>query len=261
MIRLLVCIMLMVSAAPAGAANLVDYDAPKSITVMASSSLTNVMTELIRNYSTREELSIIAIYDSPSELEYNIRAGDIADVYIAEHATVLRDLKRSGALNVYSIVDVARNELVMIASNKSRLSKLVEEKMPIDKALKIISQRTLLHIGSPEITWMGQVTKQAMQAMGKWAISKHILVQVGSARNVLYLVDKGESVGVVYKTDAMTNSNVKVLADFDGSQHEPILYQAALIAGENMKRAEGFLNYLKSDEAKAVFKRYGFLPL
>ena len=79
-------------------------------------------------------------------------------------------------------------------------------------------------------------------------------------RAALAFVERGETpLGIVYTTDAFIDPKVRIVAVFPEDAHPPIVYPAALVAGQDSPAAKEFLEFLQSPEAKAVFKKYGFL--
>ena len=53
------------------------------------------------------------------------------------------------------------------------------------------------------------------------------------------------------------SDKVEVLATFPPNSHSPVLYPAALVQGAK-PAAKGFLEFLASSQAAAIFSRYGF---
>lgn len=51
--------------------------------------------------------------------------------------------------------------------------------------------------------------------------------------------------------------NVEILGVFPADTHSPVLYPIALVQGAKPE-AQGFLNFLASSQAAAIFSRYGF---
>jgi molybdate transport system substrate-binding protein len=77
----------------------------------------------------------------------------------------------------------------------------------------------------------------------------------------LAYVARGEApLGIVYETDAKAEPNVKIVGIFPESSHAPILYPAALTK-DAKPEARGFLTYLSSPKAEAVFAKDGFTVL
>ena len=65
--------------------------------------------------------------------------------------------------------------------------------------------------------------------------------------------------GIVYATDALSSTKVKVVASAPADINAKIIYPAAVIAAsKNPDAAKAYLNFLSSDQAKAIFEKYGF---
>ncbi len=235
-----------------------DY---KSITVLAGTSLTNVMTILARQYSLQEGITVSVSFESPEELANDIEAGETADVYIAEDAIEMRDLKRQGMVDVFSMTNIAANQLALVISSKSSLISRIPERMHPDRALKYTNDHSLMVIGDPDTVTVGKYAMKVMQKLGMWEQVKPFIIRATTAGDALYLIAKGRYSGIVYYTDAMNNSEVEIVWKFEpgNSQNEQITYQAAVVAGENMPPARKFVGYLQSDSARNVFKQHGFI--
>jgi molybdate transport system substrate-binding protein len=80
-------------------------------------------------------------------------------------------------------------------------------------------------------------------------------------RQVLDYVIRGEvEAGVVYSTDALSaGTKIIVAAKSDATQHEPIIYPAAVIKqSSHAESARHFLEYLGTDAAEKVLTAHGF---
>ena len=91
-----------------------------------------------------------------------------------------------------------------------------------------------------------------------WAVEPK-LARAESVRAALALVERGEApLGVVYATDAAVSSKVKVVGLFPDSMHDVIVYPFALVAGHESAASHAFLDYLRSNDAKTIWTKYGF---
>ncbi|MGH8773220.1 MAG: substrate-binding domain-containing protein, partial [Burkholderiales bacterium] len=78
----------------------------------------------------------------------------------------------------------------------------------------------------------------------------------------LSLVSRGEvPTGIVYLSDAMADKQVRVVGEFAADSHPAIIYPAALVAESKNTSGPPFLNHLVSEQARAIFKKHGFIPL
>jgi molybdate transport system substrate-binding protein len=78
-------------------------------------------------------------------------------------------------------------------------------------------------------------------------------------RAALNLVVLGECpLGVVYRSDAVSEPRVRVLATFPAPSHKPIVYPAAIVQGHDDPAARALMAALASSRAAAVFRHWGF---
>src|SRR5205814_1802740 len=75
-------------------------------------------------------------------------------------------------------------------------------------------------------------------------------------RRQIYRMIRGGAYGILLASDAHAHE-LNVLDLLPADAHAPILYQAVVLAGENMDQARRFLEYLKSREAAIIFANYG----
>ena len=79
-----------------------------------------------------------------------------------------------------------------------------------------------------------------------------------NVRAALTLVSRGEAVlGIVYETDAKVEPNVKIISHFPEDSHPAITYPVAATATAKPE-ATGYVQFLRSNAAKAIFEKYGF---
>lgn len=68
--------------------------------------------------------------------------------------------------------------------------------------------------------------------------------------------------GIVYKTDAILNDNVKIVAEFPADSYTPVTYPIAIIKdSKNTDASQKFIDFLFTDDAKTIFEKYGFTPM
>ncbi|MCC2642781.1 MAG: modA3, partial [Nitrospira sp.] len=80
------------------------------------------------------------------------------------------------------------------------------------------------------------------------------------SRAVLDLVAKGEAdLGVVYRTDAVSNAKVRVLDTAPVESHTPVRYGVATVwTAKNISGAADFIKYLLAPQTQALLQEYGF---
>jgi molybdate transport system substrate-binding protein len=121
--------------------------------------------------------------------------------------------------------------------------------------------RGRLAVGDPDGVPAGRYAREALTTLGVWSSVADRLVRADSVRAALAFVDRGEvPLGIVYNTDALIDSKVRVVDVFPDESHAAITYPIALTVGARSAAAE-FADYLRTPKAQAIFLKYGFVPL
>ncbi|WHT47221.1 molybdate ABC transporter substrate-binding protein [Sporosarcina thermotolerans] len=158
-----------------------------------------------------------------------------------------------GLIDESTKVEFASNSLVLITHRDNSTTINSFEQIQPEKIAHF-------SIGEPNSVPVGRYTKQVFERLGIWDPLQSKLVMGSHARQVLTYVEMGNvDFGVVYSSDTVITDKVKVLAEADDEWHESITYPGAIINDSlHKKEAQAFLDYLTSEEGKAVLKKYGF---
>lgn len=222
--------------------------------ISAASSLTDVMTALIDIYKSKHpDVEITLNLGSSGKLAQQIQQGAPVDLYLSADSKWVEALKEENLILLETVVNFAQNEVVLIA-NKSIHSGI--QHFSEINATKI----SQIAIGDPQSVPVGKYTEEALQSIGKWNEIKNHVVLASDARQVLTYVESGNTdYGFVYASDAKMSDKIKVLASAHHDSHSPIIYPAVIIRGSSqIEIANQFLQFIQSDEADSVFKKYGF---
>jgi molybdate transport system substrate-binding protein len=107
---------------------------------------------------------------------------------------------------------------------------------------------------------VGKYAKAALQKLGAWDAIAPRIVRTENVRAALAFVARGEApLGIVYKTDALAEKKVRIVAEFPAGTHPPITYPIALPA-RGGAAAEQVETFVLSCAAADVFRKYGFTP-
>jgi molybdate transport system substrate-binding protein len=108
----------------------------------------------------------------------------------------------------------------------------------------------------------GKYGKAALEALGVWSSVADKIAPAPDVRATLVLVARGEApLGIVYQTDAAAEKAVKTVGTFPADTHPPIIYPVALTASSSHPDAVSYTAFLKSDTAKPIFEKQGFVRL
>ncbi|NLV69090.1 MAG: molybdate ABC transporter substrate-binding protein, partial [Spirochaetes bacterium] len=149
----------------------------------------------------------------------------------------------------------ASNELVIVASPNAKN----RFKSP-EKLLEALGDSNLA-MGDTKAVPAGKYGMEALKYHKVWdkISGANKIAYYPDVRKVLNAVETSQcDYGIVYRTDAMMSSKVKVVYTFKGKSHSPIDYPVCVINGKNNDGVKAFMKFLKSSRAKAVLKKYGF---
>lgn len=238
---------------------------PPQITILAASSISGPLTEIVRLYSKEKNVIVTASFDGTAEQASKIAQGEQADIFISAHPLWMSELKQKGLIDVYSLTNVVRNRLALVISSNSKLSSAKALDKGLAAQLNFLNKRSIMVMGDFDSSALGAYTKQTIQNLDTvggynlWDSLRNRIIPSVSAKNTLYLIAKGETSGIIYYSDSYNNPEVLVLNVIDESLYDPIIYQGAVVAGENMTLAREFLSFLQTEEAKKIYKKYGFI--
>ncbi len=106
----------------------------------------------------------------------------------------------------------------------------------------------------------GQYADEVFTKLGiKDSISSK-LVFAKDVKEVLAWSTSGNAeVGFVYKSDALSSKDAKIIETIEEDKHSPITYPIGIIkASKNADAAKAFEDFLFTDTCKKIFEKYGY---
>ena len=232
---------------------------PKSETVLrlaAAASLEEIMEkELLPAFLQKEKIEVQGVYDGSGRLERQLEQGLEADIFIAAAPGPVNALVKQELIEKNAVRPLLSNELVLAVPKGDPAG--IKSFADLPKAAPVA-------VGDPAVVPAGTYAKNYLTGLGLWQEIEPKATLATSVSQVLAWVAAGNAkAGLVYATDAALSSQVEVIARAEESKGaEKIVYPLAVMKKSKQKAAaERFATYLTSDEAGAVFKRYGFTPL
>lgn len=232
------------------------YAAP--IIVFAAASLKEALDEQARAFEKRTGDTVVASYAGSNVLAKQIEAGAPADLFISADLDWMDYVSDRRLVAAGSRVTLLENSLVLIAPSSSKADLKIAPGFNLAAAIG----NDRLAMGNPDTVPAGKYGKAALSALGVWLSVERRVARADNVRAALALVARGEApLGIVYRTDALADSGVRIIGTFPAGSHPPILYPAAVIATSTSPSARALLEYLRSAPAAAVWTKYGFRPL
>jgi molybdate transport system substrate-binding protein len=124
------------------------------------------------------------------------------------------------------------------------------------------NQNLRIAIGDPDLTTLGQETKELLTTLGVWSSVERRLDEASDTRSVLdHLLNGQADVGILFGPDAAQESQrIRIVAIAERDKVSPIIHSMAMERYcPNRKLCEEFLNFIQSAEAQAELKRLGFI--
>jgi molybdate transport system substrate-binding protein len=225
------------------------------VTVFAAASLKNALDDAVKIYEAKTGEKMVVSYAASSALAKQIESGAPADIFFSADLDWMDYLQEKNLIDVASRHTLLGNTLVLIAPKDSTVSLPIEKNFPL---LQALGPDGKLAMASVDSVPAGKYGKAALTYLGVWDQVAPRVAQAENVRAALAFVARKEApLGIVYGTDAKSESAVRVVGVFPAESHTKILYPVALTASAKSE-ARGFLEFLLSSEAASAFEVQGF---
>lgn len=255
-----------------GAGGTAESGKTTEIQVFIAASLNTVMTELVDLYNEdHPEVKIIYNADSSGTLLTQIREGYECDIFFSAAQKQMDDLEADGLMVEGTRADVVNNQVVVVTLkdsgtkvtgledlDKAESIALAGGSVPVGKYTRqaLMNLSILPDTGEPDkIT-----TEEVSEALGGVEISEQ-----DNVSKVLTAVAEGScEVGTTYYSDTYGyEDDLDILQTVSYDLTGDVIYPVARVVNEEADEAqtaaaEDFLEFILSDEAKAVFESYYF---
>ncbi len=243
-----------------------------TLTVFAAASLQETVTEIVEKYkAVAPEVTVVCSFDSSGTLKTQIQEGAVCDLFISAAP------KQMNALDIARDADHGNPEGLDFVRQGSRVD-LLENKVALsvaegrgegiasfdDLAAALGAGTVLLAMGNSDVP-VGQYTQKIFAYYG---LDEEELAAAGCltyGSNVKEVTAQvGEAAvdcGIIYATDAFS-AGLPITDTATAEMCGQVIYPAAVLqTSEHPEAAQAFLDYLRSEEAGAVFAGVGFTPL
>lgn len=228
--------------------------AKTELTVSAAISLKDALDEMKQRYEAENPgVSIALNYGASGTLQLQIEQGAPVDVFLSAASKQMDSLEAKGLLLEGTRRNLLGNEVVLIVPKGSTLN--------ISSFQDLIGSNVKrVALGEPTTVPAGQYAKEVLTNLGIYDAVRSKAVLAKDVRQVLtYVETENVDAGIVYSTDALSSSKVKVVAQAPANSHAPVVYPIAVVkSSQNPGAARKFADFLSSPAAASVFQKYGF---
>ncbi len=224
--------------------------------VFAAASLKPALDTLLAAPDAQAIGEITVSYAASSQLARQIEHDAPAALFISADPEWMDEVERDGKLIAGSRSDLLGNALVLIAPRDSATQLKIMPGFELSTALGAYGR---LAIGEPNSVPAGKYAKAALTTLGVWSTVESRLVPAINVRAALSFVARNETpLGIVYRSDAVSENEVRVVDTFPAASHPPIVYPVALLTSGDNAGGRQLLELLHSAQATAIFVRFGF---
>ena len=242
------------------------------IQVFIAASLNTVMTELAEMYNEEHpEVTITYNPDSSGTLLTQIQEGYECDIFFSAAQKQMDDLEADGLMVEGTRANVVNNQVVVISLKDSGTKVTGLENLNEAESIALAggsvpvgryTRQALVNLGTlPETDDPASITtEQVSEALGGVEISEQ-----DNVSKVLTAVVEGScEVGTTYYSDTYGyEDDLDILQTVSYDLTGDVIYPIARVVNEEADdaqtaAAEDFLQFILSDEAKAVFDSYYF---
>ena len=231
------------------------------VVVFAAASLRDVAGGVAREFESRQPVEVVFNFAGSNTLAQQIDAGPGADVFLSADEKWLEFLERQGRLVPGSRCRLLSNRLVLIAHREAAID--------IEAPAGLIgADYRFLAVAEPEAVPAGRYARAYLErrmvaGVSLWHQLSDRVAPALDVRAARALVESDpEILGIVYRTDARTSEQVRVVYEFPPLEEVPITYWGALVAGgDALEPSALFLDFLQGPEAAAILQRHGFDPI
>lgn len=241
------------------------------IVVFAAASMTETLTELGDAFKEEHpDVTLTFNFDSSGTLKTQIVEGADCDLFISAAQKQMNEIDKTADAekNLDGLDFIDSDTRIDLLENKVALCvpegnpKNIDSYDKLADALK--SDDILMAMGDADVP-VGQYTQKIF---AYYKLSEEDLANAGkltygsNVKEVTSQVSEGSvDCGVIYQTDAYS-AGLTIVDTATEEMCGQVIYPAAVMKNaKNADAAKAFLEFLKTDKAKAVFEKVGFTPI
>ena len=226
--------------------------------VFAAASMTECLQEIKGMYEKKHtDVNLVYNLDSSGTLKTQISQGAECDLFISAAPKQMNALEEENLINKETRVNLLENKVALAVPNGN--PKQVTSFDNLAERLKADESGFLLAMGNEDVP-VGQYTQKILKYydIDEEAIASHITYGSNVKAVTTAVSEGGVACGVIYQTDAFS-AKLTVVDTATKDMCGQVIYPAAVTANtKQFDLSKAFLDYLKGDEAMAVFTSVGF---
>jgi molybdate transport system substrate-binding protein len=227
-------------------------ESPVELNISAAASLKEAMTDIQAEFKkVKPNVTLTVNFGASGSLQQQIEQGAPCDIFISAGQSQMKALGDKSLLLENTKKDLVKNDLVLVGPKDTTLTGVSD--LTSTKVKKIA-------VGEPKSVPAGMYADEVFTKLNiKDAVTSK-LVFAKDVKEVLAWSTSGNAeVGFVYKSDALSSKDVKIIETIAEDKHSPITYPIGVIkASKNPDISKAFEDFLFTDTCKEIFEKYGY---
>ena len=231
-------------------------DSSAELIISAAASMQDVLNDIKTLYLKQHpQVNITFNFGSSGSLQHQIEQGAPIDLFISAAPQQMDNLAEKGLLSEETRHNLVKNQMVLAVPKGDRAINNFAD----------LSKRSTKQIalGEPNSVPAGKYAQEILTSLDLTDKIKPKTVYGKDVRQVLnYVATENVDAGIVYRTDAVNNKQVKIVTTAPETTHSPVVYPIAIVKDSNHRNsAKQMLQFLFTPEAQAIFRQHGFIPV
>ena len=227
------------------------------LSVFAAASLKPSFDEIVPLFEKEYGIKLVLSYAGSGALARQIEYGAPADIFISANEAWVHQLENTGLIR--ESTRLFSNALVLIENSKNEIGRSFAATR--EGIMNRLGKGTIA-LGNTSSVPAGIYAKAALETAGLWKNIQGKVAQTDTVRAALRLVELGEArMAIVYVSDVVEASGIRVLYEFQNFTHPKIIYSAGWLRRSTNEYSNLFLTFLKQKTILKLFYERGFTPL
>lgn len=226
----------------------------ESLVIFAAAGARTISNEVCDLFEEKVNYHVERSFASSGLLARQIANGADADVFISANYDWIQYLLEENFLDSVSVKRIASNSLVFVAPISSEL--IAPEFTPDFDINSIVPG--VIAMGDPSFVPVGKYAKMVLDSLGWFDVLKDKIILAKDVSSVLHYAELGAcDWAIVYYTEAIQSSKVKILADVPESLHSPIYFYLAGLNSTSPEVTE-LCDFITNNKMKSIYEKFGF---
>ena len=222
--------------------------------LFAGAGLRQPIDHLVKTFEIETGHKVFIDYGGSGQLLTRVQASGKGDVFIPGSIFYIQQLKKPSNASTFLPI-VQHTPVIGVNIKQSQKIKTFED---------LAKPGVRLAMGDPKAMAFGRTAITICERSGmKDAIFKNVTVYGATVKQLaMYVIQGTVDASIIGRTDAFQNQDTISMIPIPADYFEPEIIAAAVLnTASNPDLALQLAQYLSSDDAIAVFQKYGFLPL